>query len=126
MGLSLLDGSIVSSIDIPNGSYFDMFRIENDCFEAYPTRVNPAAGLNTQRATPLEFGPNPFTSFINITIKEKPTEVKLINALGQSFPITWSFTDELHIDFPALEKGAYWLSIESSKGKQSIKLLTLE
>jgi len=126
MGLSLLDGSIVSSVEIPNGAYFDMFRIENDCFEAFPTRVNPAAALNTQLAAPLAFGPNPFTSSIHITLKEKPTEVKLINAVGQSFPITWSFTDELHIDFPALEKGAYWLSIESSKAKQSIKLLTLE
>lgn len=126
MGLSLVDGSIVSSIEIPNGAFFDMFRIENDCFEAFPTRLNPAANLNTQHETPLQFGPNPFSTYIEANLPEKPTAVKLYNALGQSFPITWSYTNALHIDFPVLEKGAYWLTIEGSKGMQSIKLLTLE
>ena len=107
MGLSLLDGSIVSSIEIPNGAFFDMFRIENDCFEAFPTRLNPAANLSTQHETPLQFGPNPFTSFINITLKDKPSEVKLFNALSQVFQVTWDFTTELHVEFPQLEKGFY-------------------
>jgi hypothetical protein len=125
MGLSLIDGSIVSSAEIPNGAYFDMFRIENDCFEATPTRLNPAANLNTQQQTALKFGPNPFTNFIEVQLSEKPIEVKLHNTLGQAFPISWAFTNELHVDFPELEKGFYWLSIESAKGVQSIKLLTL-
>jgi hypothetical protein len=56
MGLSLIDGSIVSSVEIPKGAYFDMFRIENDCFEAFPTRVNPAAHLNILQPTALEKG----------------------------------------------------------------------
>jgi hypothetical protein len=126
MGLSLLDGSIVSSIEIPNGAFFDMFRIENDCFEAFPTRFNPAANLNTQHETPLQFGPNPFSTSIEVNLSEKPTEVKLHSALGPSFPITWAYSNALHVDFPKLESGFYWLTMESSKGTQSIKLLTLE
>jgi hypothetical protein len=122
MGLSLLDGSIVSSIEIPNGAFFDMFRIENDCFEAFPTRLNPAANLSTQHETPLQFGPNPFTSFINITLKEKPSEVKLFNALSQVFQVTWDFTTELHVEFPQLEKGFYWLTLELTEGPQTILL----
>jgi hypothetical protein len=122
MGLSLLDGSIVSSIEIPNGAFFDMFRIENDCFEAFPTRLNPAANLSTQHETPLQFGPNPFTSFINITLKEKPSEVKLFNALSQVFQVTWDFTTELHVEFPQLEKGFYWLEIDLPAGRQTILL----
>jgi hypothetical protein len=122
MGLSLLDGSIVSSIEIPNGAFFDMFRIENDCFEAFPTRLNPAANLSTQHETPLQFGPNPFTSFINITLKEKPSEVKLFNALSQVFQVTWDFTTELHVEFPQLEKGFYWLGIDLPAGRQTILL----
>lgn len=122
MGLSLLDGSIVSSIEIPNSSYFDMFRIENDCFEAYPTRFNPAANVIGQYQTPLQFGPNPFTSFINIKLKEKPTEVKLFNALSQEFQVTWDFTTELHVEFSQLEKGFYWLEIDLPAGPQTILL----
>jgi len=122
MGLSLLDGSIVSSIEIPNGAFFDMFRIENDCFEAFPTRLNPAANLSTQHETPLQFGPNPFTSFINITLKDKPSEVKLFNALSQVFQVTWDFTTELHVEFPQLEKGFYWLEIDLPAGPQTILL----
>lgn len=122
MGLSLLDGSIVSSIEIPNSSYFDMFRIENDCFEAYPTRFNPAANVIDQYQTPLQFGPNPFTSFINIKLKEKPTEVKLFNALSQEFQVTWDFTTELHVEFSQLEKGFYWLEIDLPAGPQTILL----
>jgi hypothetical protein len=122
MGLSLIDGSIVSSIEIPNGSYFDMFRIENDCFEAFPTRVNPAANLNAQQQAAFEFGPNPFSSFVKVNLSEKPTEVKLHNALGQAFPISWDFTNELHVDFPQLEKGFYWLTLELTEGPQTIML----
>lgn len=122
MGLSLIDGSIVSAIEIPNGSYFDMFRIENDCFEAFPTRVNPAAHINTQQQAALEFGPNPFSSFLDIKLSEKPTEIKLHNALGQAFPFSWDFTNELHVDFPQLEKGFYWLTLELTEGPQTIML----
>ena len=122
MGLSLIDGSIVSSVEIPNGAYFDMFRIENDCFEAFPTRVNPAAHLNILQPTALEFGPNPFSSFVAVKLSEKPTEVKLHNALGQAFPISWDFTTELHVDFPALEKGFYWLTLELTEGPQTMML----
>jgi hypothetical protein len=122
MGLSLIDGSVVSSVEIPNGAYFDMFRIENDCFEAFPTRVNPAAHLNVLQSTALEFGPNPFSSFVAVKLSEKPTEVKLHNALGQAFPISWHFTTELHVDFPALEKGFYWLTLELTEGPQTIML----
>ena len=122
MGLSLIDGSIVSSVEIPNGAYFDMFRIENDCFEAFPTRVNPAAHLNILQPTALEFGPNPFSSFVAVKLSEKPTEVKLHNALGQAFPISWDFTTELHVDFPQLEKGFYWLTLELTEGPQTILL----
>jgi len=125
MGLSLIDGSIVSAVEIPNGAYFDMFRIESDCFEAFPTRFNPAVNVTTQQQNALEFGPNPFSTFIEVNLSEKPTEVKLHNAMGQAFDISWDFTTELHVDFPNLEKGFYWLTIESSKGVESIKLLTL-
>ncbi|MEY4803546.1 MAG: hypothetical protein RL331_59 [Bacteroidota bacterium] len=122
MGLSLIDGSIVSQIEISNGSYFDMFRIENDCFEAFPTRVNPAANLNSQQQTALEFGPNPFSTHVEVNISEKPTAVRLHNALGQAFPISWNFTNELHLDFPQLEKGFYWLTLELTEGPQTILL----
>ena len=122
MGLSLIDGSVVSSVEIPNGAYFDMFRIENDCFEAFPTRFNPAAHLNTQQQTALEFGPNPFSSFVVVKLSEKPTEIKLHNALGQHFEITWAYTNALKVEFPQLETGLYWLTIETSKGIQTISL----
>jgi hypothetical protein len=122
VGLSLQDGAIVSSVEIPNGSYFDMFRIDSDCFEAYPTRLNPAAALNTTHSAPLQFGPNPFSN--NLTVKSalEPKEIKLFNALGQTFPITWTYTNELHIDFPELDKGAYWLSIANAAGHETILL----
>jgi hypothetical protein len=122
VGLSLQDGAIVSSVEIPNGSYFDMFRIDSDCFEAYPTRLNPAAALNTTHSTPLQFGPNPFSTYLKVQTTDKPTGVKLLNPLGQTFPITWTYTNELHIDFPELDKGAYWLTIDGDTGVNTILL----
>jgi len=122
LGLSLQDGSIVSSVTIPNGSYFDMFRIDSDCYEAYPTRVNPAAHLSAPEATALTFGPNPFSTFLKVKSALEPTEVKLFNAVGQTFPITWSYSNELHIDFPELDKGAYWLYIANPAGHETILL----
>lgn len=122
LGLSLQDGSIVSSVTIPNGSYFDMFRIDSDCYEAYPTRVNPAAHLSAHEATALTFGPNPFSTYLKVKSALEPTEVKLFNAVGQTFPITWSYSNELHIDFPELDKGAYWLSIANTAGHETILL----
>jgi len=122
VGLSLQDGSIVSSVEIPNDAYFDMFRIDSDCYEAYPTRVNPAAHLSAQEATSLQFGPNPFSTSIKVKSIPEPTEIKLFNPLGQTFPITWSYTNELHIDFPELDNGAYWLSISNATGNETILL----
>lgn len=122
LGLSLQDGSIVSSLVVPNGSYLDLFRIDSDCFEAFPTRVNPAAHLITAQQAQFQYGPNPFTSFVNVKLSEKPTQVKLLNALGQEFKLSWSFTNELHVDLPQLEKGFYWLTLELTEGPQTIQI----
>lgn len=122
IGLSLQDGSIVSSVEIPNDSYFDMFRIDSDCFEAFPTRLNPAAQLNTLETVELEFGPNPFSTYIKVNASEKPTNIKLVNSLGQQFPITWNFGNNLEIYFPPLNQGLYWLSLEGTNDVQTIML----
>ena len=46
VGLSLLDGSVVSESYISsNGNYFIMYRIQNDCYDANPSRLNPIASL---------------------------------------------------------------------------------
>ena len=123
IGLSLQDGSIVSSVEIPNGGYFDMFRIDSDCFEAFPTRVNPAAQLTHASNFAVKIAPNPAGEQLSITAPQDPTNIEIFNALGQKMVGNWSShpTQQLNIDH--LDSGVYILELQFANTSKSIRFI---
>lgn len=66
VGLSLLDGSIVSNVMLPaSGTYFDMARIDGDCYGATPSRINPALELQ-EESWYLTVAPNPSSDIVTL------------------------------------------------------------
>jgi hypothetical protein len=123
MGLSLLDGSIVSSIEIANGSYFDMFRIENDCFEAFPTRLNPAAQLANANDIAVKIAPNPAREHLTISAPQNPTQIQIFNALGQKMTGSWTSTPAQQLAIDHLDSGVYILELQFSNTAKSIRFI---
>ncbi len=123
IGLSLQDGSIVSSVEIPNAGYFDMFRIDSDCFEAFPTRVNPAAQLTDASNIAVKIAPNPAGEQLSIIAPQGPTNIEIFNALGQKMVGNWSShpTQQLNIDH--LDSGMYILELQFANTSKSIRFI---
>lgn len=83
LGISLIDGAIVSSASIPDGYYFDMFKIDSDCFEAAAIRPNPAA-LTTELKDPtFKLFPNPSQGQFTISSENEIKEIYLYDAKGK-------------------------------------------
>lgn len=123
MGLSLLDGSIISSIEIPNGAYFDMFRIENDCFEAFPTRLNPAAQLADSNDIAAKIAPNPAREYLTISTPQNPTQIQIFNALGQNMTGSWTSNPAQQLAIDHLDSGVYILELQFSNTAKSIRFI---
>lgn len=83
LGISLVDGSIVSSATIANGFYFDMFKMDSDCFEAAAMRPNPAASLSSQMSIDFKVFPNPSHGLFTVTSEKEITEISLCDAQGK-------------------------------------------
>lgn len=83
LGISLVDGSIVSSATIANGFYFDMFKMDSDCFEAASMRPNPAASLSSQMSIDFKVFPNPSHGLFTVTSEKEITEISLCDAQGK-------------------------------------------
>lgn len=115
VGLSLLDGSIVSTVVLPNGSYFDMFRIDSDCYEAFPTRVNPAAQLEHFDDTSIQISPNPADAFLQISSKAPIQHWQLYDACGASVELGLNQMQTNIIHLEKLIPGIYFIEITSNQ-----------
>lgn len=117
VGLSLLDGSVVSQSSISgNGDYFILYRIQNDCFEAEPTRLNPINYISEVNRLSLEIHPNPTTGEITVRGNEQliGSAYFLQNELGRNV-LTGTFSSTSQkIDLSRFTSGIYILYVVSS------------
>jgi hypothetical protein len=123
IGLSLVDGSIVSSVEIPAGNYFDMFRIDSDCFEAYPTRLNPSAGIEQANELNVQIAPNPVQDVLKINMQQTPSNMRIVNAVGQEMRGEWSNNPGQSFDVSHLQTGMYILELQFSNTTKSIRFV---
>jgi hypothetical protein len=123
IGLSLQDGSIVSSVTIPSGYYFDMFRIDSDCFEAFPTRLNPSAGIKDVDFSTVQVSPNPSREALRIVTPVNPLNVSVFNALGQEMHVNWTNHADQSLDIQQLAPGIYLLKLTFANGTKSFRFV---
>jgi hypothetical protein len=114
VGLSLLDGSVTTQSSVSTtGNYFTMYRIQSDCYEASPSRMNQTATISDIKDINLSIHPNPAQDFINLNSKNAIQQVDIVNADGTL--VERIKTNEMNLQIPieSFANGIYFLKISS-------------
>ena len=122
VGLSLVDGSIVSNAMLPpSGSYFDMARIDGDCYGASPSRLNPSLQLE-ESTWSLSIAPNPSSDLVTINSNSQIEYLRCYGMDGKTArEITMDGNNQFSIK--SLPKGVYMLEVRTAKASQIVKLV---
>lgn len=122
VGLSLLDGSIVSNVMLPpSGTYFDMARIDGDCYGAAPSRLNPSLQLE-ESTWSLSIAPNPSSDVVTINSNSQIEYLRCYGMDGKTArEITMDGNNQISIkSFP---KGVYMLEVRTANTSRIVKLV---
>ena len=122
VGLSLLDGSIVSNVMLPpSGTYFDMARIDGDCYGATPSRLNPSLQLE-ESTWSLSIAPNPSSDLVTINSNSQIEYLRCYGMDGKTArEITMDGNNQISIkSFP---KGVYMLEVRTASTSRIVKLV---
>ncbi len=122
VGLSLVDGSIVSNAMLPPScSYFDMARIDGDCYGAAPSRLNPSLQLE-ESTWSLSIAPNPSSDLVTIHSNSQIEYLRCYGMDGKTArEINMDGNNQISIkSFP---KGVYMLEVRTAKASQIVKLV---
>ena len=114
VGLSLIDGSIVSNVMLPStGTYFDMARIDGDCYGATPSRLNPALSIEEPESW-VTIVPNPSTDLITLTA-QSPIETIRISGMDGKTLLNIHGTGTTSVcSLKSLPDGIYFLTVSTS------------
>ncbi len=126
-GVSLTTGLVVSQGTISNAGslYFDMMRIQSDCYESRPTRLAPSSTMDETltNTNKVNVFPNPFTDQITISSEAELQKTELIQANGQvvkSIPVSGK---EITFETSQLINGIYFLHVTNVEGMEIIKII---
>ena len=126
-GVSLQTGLVVSQGTISNTGalYFDMMRIQSDCYESYPTRFNPSVNIeetvtNTQN---VNVYPNPFSNQITVSSESGLQKIELFHANGQVIENVSVSGKEFTLETSQLMNGVYFLQVTNLEGMEIIKII---
>jgi hypothetical protein len=126
-GVSLQTGLVVSQGTISNANalYFDMMRIQSDCYESRPTRVAPSASIPDAlvKAVEVEVYPNPFSDVVHISCEEELQKIELYHANGKLMHSLYATGKNFTLDTSHITEGIYFLQITTAQGTQSVKIL---
>ncbi|MEN9973853.1 MAG: hypothetical protein RIS20_2200 [Bacteroidota bacterium] len=124
VGLSLIDGSVVSQPVISaNGNYFDMYRIQGDCYQAEATRANPAsAGIESHKVS-VKLYPNPVQEevFIEASSLIEGIEIQQLN--GSIIYSHISNDASERISVKGLIPGMYLVTVKTKVGSTSHRFI---
>jgi hypothetical protein len=122
VGLSLIDGSIVSNVMLPpSGAYFDMARIDGDCYGAEPSRLNLSLQL-AESDLSLSIAPNPSSELVTV---HSNSQIEYIRCYGMDGKIALEITMNGINQFSvkSLPKGVYMLEVRTAQSLQIVRLL---
>lgn len=125
-GVSLQTGLVVTQGTISNAGalYFDMMRIQSDCYESYPTRLNPGtANLAESNSDLIKTFPNPFNTELTIESEENLQSYELISGNGIKLSSGILSGTNAKLNTETLSEGVYFLNVYSSIGKTTHKLI---
>lgn len=112
VGLSLIDGSVVSESNLSaNGDYFTMYRIQSDCYEANPTRLNSTSNVAEIKNVSVKIYPNPAQEVLNLKATSNLNQVEIIDAYGNVVKRFNPNQEQFQLPIEPLAQGIYYLKI---------------
>ena len=126
-GVSLQTGLVVSQSPISNANalYFDMMRIQSDCYESRPTRLDISADVQAPmvQTENVQVYPNPFLDQLTISSETELQKIELYQANGLLLSINKFSGYEFTMETSHLVPGFYFLHVTTPKGKEIVKIL---
>ena len=126
-GVSLQTGLVVSQAPISNSGalYFDMMRIQSDCYESQPTRLESPASIQepSLNRAHVSVYPNPFLDQITISSETELQKIELYQANGLLLHVNDVSGEEFILETSELKNGIYFLQVTNAKGKEIVKIL---
>jgi hypothetical protein len=124
VGLSLIDGSVVSQPVISaNGNYFDMYRIQSDCYEAEATRLNPATASIEATEISVKLYPNPVQEELQI---EASSSIEVLEIQQLNGSVIYSQTPNVtstRVSVSGLSPGMYLVNVKTIAGSESYRFI---
>lgn len=116
VGLSLVDGSVATQSYIsPIGDYFTMYRIQSECYQASPSRLNPMNTLEEMNDLTFQIHPNPVQGMLYLTANTVIDHVEILDVFGQVVERFSPNKLNLYISVEGLADGLYYLRVSSNK-----------
>lgn len=124
-GVSLQTGLLVSQgiISNANALYFDMMRIQSDCYESRPTRLNPITTELNEAMETMKVYPNPCIDELNVRGMEEMNAYEIHGSNGMLLASGNLSGMEAKVTMQHFETGVYYLSIYTPSGKSTYKIL---
>lgn len=126
-GVSLQTGLIVSqgAINASGTSYFDMMRVQSDCYQAIPNRLPPMASLTelSSKKTEVVVFPNPFNDYVTVKSEVALQTIQLYQADGTLLHSEAPSALETTFETKHLAHGIYFLHIITPNEKTSVKII---
>jgi hypothetical protein len=124
VGLSLMDGSVVSQPVISaNGNYFDMYRIQSDCYEAEATRANPATASIEATGISVKLYPNPVQEELQIEASSSMEVIEILQLNGTLVYSVQPNESSAHISLAGLSPGMYIVNVKTITGSESYRII---
>jgi hypothetical protein len=113
VGLSLLDGSVVSETYISsNGNYFVMYRIQNECYEANPSRLNPSASIFENQDFQVAIQPNPAQDVLHLNADFDMDSIEILDVYGNVIQQFKPQQSNYVVPLYSLSNGVYYMRIQ--------------
>lgn len=124
VGLSLLDGSVVSQVVVSsNGDSFDMFRIESDCYQAESTRANPATASIKEQNVSVKLYPNPVQEELQIVTSSSMEMLEILQLNGSIIYSQMPNETSARILVAGLSPGMYLVKLKTTVGSESYRFV---
>lgn len=124
VGLSLIDGSVVSQPVISaNGNYFDMYRIQSDCYQAEATRANPASASIKEQDVSFNVYPNPVQEELFIDASSQIEGLEILQLNGTVIYSHVPNESSVHISLAGLSPGMYLVNMKTKLGSASHRFI---
>jgi hypothetical protein len=124
VGLSLIDGSVVSQSTVSsNGNYFIMYRIQSDCYDAVPTRLDPTASFGELNSLNVQLLPNPAQEILYVKADMQIDQIEIVDALGNVITHIQAHQQNVDIPIHVLSNGIYYVRLTSSDLTKTLRFI---